>query len=81
MNTGLVRMGFIMGTLIALGAASFHVFNAPQRKEQRLATARNVCIGSGGEWVRIQGEAWCRSPIPASADPAAPTLARQASTQ
>lgn len=47
--------------LVALSAAAFRVYNAPERIRLRLETAREVCEKSGARWaVDDRGTGFCQ---------------------
>ena len=52
---------FFVGLIIAvaIAAALFRVVTGPDRAKDRRETARTVCIGSGGEWVKGDGGDVC----------------------
>lgn len=37
--------------LLAIAAALYRVYTAPERIEERLKTAQSVCEKSGGQWL------------------------------
>ncbi len=65
MNLRFARNVFAWVTLAAIVAALFRIATAPDRIADRRNTARNVCLGSGGEWVTQGREEICRRPAPA----------------
>lgn len=46
----------------AAAAAVFRVITAPQRVQEHLDTARDVCARSGGTWATEGREPVCRRP-------------------
>ena len=58
-----VRIAWTIVALIILGAifsALFRVATAPDRIQARKATARAVCVKSGGEWVTAGRDEVCK---------------------
>jgi hypothetical protein len=45
---------------LSVGAALFRVATAADRIAERRATAREVCVKTGGEWVRLGREEVCK---------------------
>jgi hypothetical protein len=45
---------------LSIGSALFRVATAPDRIAERRAMAREVCVKSGGEWVRHGREELCK---------------------
>jgi hypothetical protein len=66
MNIGFARNTFALVVIAAIGAALFRVATAPDRIADRRATARAVCLGSGGQWVQEGRDEICRRPAFAS---------------
>jgi hypothetical protein len=64
MNLSVARNAFLLIVLAAVAAAVFRIVTAPQRVKERRDTARNVCIGSGGEWLKLGNDEICRKPEP-----------------
>ena len=62
MNISFARNAFLLIVLVAVAAAVFRIVTAQQRISERRDTARNVCIGSGGEWLKVGGDEICRKP-------------------
>lgn len=60
MTSNLMRSAFVIVVLAALGATAFRVYTAPDRIKARRDTARSVCLGSGGEWVKVDRDEVCR---------------------
>lgn len=69
MNLGFARHVFAWVVLAAVVAALFRVATAPQRIAERHATARSVCLASGGRWVKVGRDEICERPELASAKP------------
>jgi len=46
--------------VLSVGSALFRVATAPERIAERRATAKEVCVKSGGEWVREGRDELCR---------------------
>ena len=66
MGLGLARNVFAWVVLAAIVAALFRIATAPQRIAERHATARSVCLASGGRWVRDGRHEICVRPEIAS---------------
>ena len=62
MNLSVARNAFLLIVVAAVAAAVFRIVTAPHRVKERRDTARNVCIGSGGEWLKLGGDEVCRKP-------------------
>lgn len=61
MNSSLSRSAFFVVVLAAIGGTVFRVSTAPERIQQRKDTARSVCTGGGGEWIKLgNGDEFCR---------------------
>ena len=72
MNLGhfvFARHVFAWVVLAAIVAALFRIATAPERIAERRNIARNVCLGSGGEWVKEGRNEICRRPELASSKP------------
>lgn len=69
MTPNLMRSAFVIVVLVTLGATAFRVYTAPDRIKVRRDTARSVCLGSGGEWVKVGLDEVCRK-NDAAGDPA-----------
>lgn len=59
MDFKLTKVSFMLVALLAVAAATYRITTAPQRMEERRATARSVCTNAGGEWVKQGREEWC----------------------
>lgn len=59
-NFGFARHVFAWVVVAAIAAALFRVATAPERIAERRNTARNVCLGSGGQWVKEGRDEICR---------------------
>lgn len=46
--------------VLSVSSALFRVATAPERIEERRTTAREVCVKSGGEWVRQGRDEICK---------------------
>ena len=46
--------------VLSVGSALFRVATAPERIAERRNTAKEVCVKSGGEWVRVGREEVCK---------------------
>ena len=66
MHLNFARNIFAWVVLAAIVAALFRVATAPERIADRRNTARNVCLGSGGEWVTEGRNEICRRPAQTS---------------
>jgi len=64
MTTNLARSAFVIVVLAAVGASVFRVSTAPERVKERRETARSVCIGSGGQWIRVGNDEICQKDEP-----------------
>jgi hypothetical protein len=60
MTLNLARSAFVIVVLAAVGASVFRVSTAPERVRDRRDTARSVCIGSGGQWLRVGNDEICQ---------------------
>lgn len=69
MNLGFARNVFMWVVLAAIVAALFRIATAPQRIAERHATARSVCLASGGRWVKEGRNEICERPELASIKP------------
>jgi hypothetical protein len=59
MHTDFTRISFAVITIFVVAATVFRVATAPDRVDARKATARSVCIESGGQWVPEGRDAIC----------------------
>ena len=64
MGLSLARSAFVIVVLVAIGATVFRVSTAPERVKERRNTARSVCVGSGGEWIRVGSDEICQKNEP-----------------
>ena len=62
MSTSVARLAVAVVTVVAVAGAVFRVSTAPDRIRERRDTALSVCVGSGGEWVKIDRDEICRKP-------------------
>jgi hypothetical protein len=46
--------------VLSVGSALFRIATAPDRIAERRATAKEVCVKSGGAWVREGRDELCR---------------------
>ena len=46
--------------VLSVGSALFRVATAPERIAERRNTAKEVCVKSGGEWVRAGRDEVCK---------------------
>jgi hypothetical protein len=60
MTPSFARSAFVIVVLATVGATVFRVSTTPERIEDRRDTARSVCIGTGGEWVRVGRDEICQ---------------------
>lgn len=60
MSASLVRYSFALIVIAAVALAIFRIMTAPDRIAERRNTARNVCVGGGGEWVTRGRDEYCR---------------------
>ena len=60
MSLSFARSAFVIVVLAAIAAAVFRVSTAPERMKERRNTARTVCVGSGGEWIRVGKDEICQ---------------------
>ena len=64
MNLSFAHSAFVIVVLAAIGATVFRVSTAPERVKERRNTARSVCVGSGGEWIRVGKDEICQKSEP-----------------
>ncbi len=64
MGLSFARSAFVIVVLAAIGATVLRVSTAPERVKERRNTARSVCVGLGGEWVRIGRDEICQKNEP-----------------
>lgn len=53
-------LAFAAVLALSISAALFRVATAPERIAERRATAKEVCVKSGGAWVREGRDEICR---------------------
>ncbi|MBL8320345.1 MAG: hypothetical protein JNJ42_18210 [Burkholderiaceae bacterium] len=53
-------LAFAAVLALSISAALFRVATAPERIAERRATAKEVCVKSGGVWVREGRDEICR---------------------
>ena len=62
MNFSVGQVVVVLVIVAAIGATVFRVSTGPDRAKQRRDTARQVCIDTGGEWLKVDREEVCRKP-------------------
>jgi len=69
LQIGFARHVFAWVVFAAVVAALFRVATAPDRIAERRNTARNVCLASGGVWVKVDRDEICQRREVASSKP------------
>ena len=62
MPVPLVRHAFALIVIGTVALTAFRVMTAPDRIAERRATARSVCVSSGGEWTVSGRDEFCKRP-------------------
>jgi hypothetical protein len=60
MSVHFARIAFVLVAVLAVGATLFRVATYPERRAERHNTAREVCLKSGGEWVKVGRDEICQ---------------------
>jgi hypothetical protein len=56
------QSAFMAILAVCVAAAAFRVATAPDRVRDRKDTARSVCLGAGGQWVKVDRDEICQKP-------------------
>jgi hypothetical protein len=67
MPVPLIRHTFALIVIGTIALTAFRIMSAPDRIAERRATARTVCVSSGGQWTSDGRDETCKRPGKAAA--------------